>query len=97
LIAARGLGWGRSASLWWITTKASIGRDDFVAEHLRQLHEHLLRPMDVETAPPATIDAAINEFVARRDILERTYNVSVPRALETEVRAGIRRTFQGGV
>jgi predicted nucleotidyltransferase len=82
--------------LWWITTKASIGRDDLVAEHLRQLHEHLLRPMGVETAP-ATIDAAINEFVARRDILERTYNVSVPRALETEVRAGIRRTFQGGV
>jgi len=76
--------------IWWISTKASIGRDDLVAEHLRQLDEHLLRPMGAE-AGPATIDAAIAEFLRRRDVLERAYHISVPRALETEVRAGIRR------
>src|SRR5215216_4412454 len=76
--------------IWWISTKASIGRDDLVAEHLRQLDEHLLRPMGAE-AGPATIDAAIAEFLRRRDVLERAYHISVPLALETEVHAGIRR------
>ena len=79
--------------IWWIATKANIGRDDLVAEHLRQLYEHLLRPMGVETAPE-TIDAAIEEFLQRRDALERTYGISVPRGLETEVRAGIRRILK---
>ena len=82
--------------IWWISTKASIGRDDLVAEHLRQLHEHLLRPMGVEAAPE-TIDAAIEAFLLRRDVLEQTYDLSVPRALETEVRTGIRRILEPGV
>jgi hypothetical protein len=30
----------------------------------------------------------------RRDALERTYGISVPRGLETEVRAGIRRILK---
>ena len=76
--------------IWWISTKASIGRDELVAEHLRQLYEHLLRPMGVDAAPE-TIDAAIHEFVQLRDVLEGAYHVSVPRALEAEVRAAIRR------
>lgn len=76
--------------IWWIATKASIGRDDLVAEHLPQLFDYLLRPMGVADAP-ADIGAAIDEFVGRRDALEREYGVSVPRALEDEVRAGIRR------
>jgi hypothetical protein len=79
--------------IWWISTKASIGRDDLVADHLRQLHEHLLRPMGVEAAPE-TVDAAIEEFLHRRDALERTYGPSAPRGLETEVRAGIRRILK---
>ena len=76
--------------IWWLATKASIGRDDLVAEHLPQLHGHLLRPMGIE-AVPASIQEAIEDFVARRDALEREYAVSVPRALEDEVRRGIRR------
>jgi predicted nucleotidyltransferase len=78
--------------IWWISTKASIGRVDLVAEHLRQLHEHLLRPMGVE-AVPESIDAAIDQFVARRDELQQAYGVSVSHALEREVRGGIRRTL----
>jgi predicted nucleotidyltransferase len=73
--------------IWWISTKASIGRVDLVAEHLRQLHEHLLRPMGVE-AVPESIDAAIDQFVARRDELQQAYGVSVSHALEREVRGG---------
>jgi hypothetical protein len=76
--------------IWWLATKASIGRDDLVSEHLPQLHEQLLRPLGVETVP-ASIDAAIDAFLARRNALERRYAVSVPRALEDEVRRGIRR------
>jgi hypothetical protein len=33
--------------IWWLTTKASIGRRDLVAEHLPQLFTQLLRPMGV--------------------------------------------------
>jgi hypothetical protein len=76
--------------IWWLATKASIGRDDLVSEHLPHLHGHLLRPMGIDTVP-ASIDDAIHAFVARRNALEREYAVFVPRALEDEVRRGIRR------
>jgi hypothetical protein len=76
--------------IWWISTKAAVGRDDLVAEHLPQLHRHLLQPVGVQT-PPRDIDAAIQAFVGRRDELERRYGLSLPRALEDEVRRGIRR------
>ena len=76
--------------IWWIATKASIGRHDLVTEHLPQLDDRLLRPIGV-TEAPADIEAAIDAFVSRRDELERDYGTTVPRALEDEVRAGIRR------
>jgi len=76
--------------IWWLATKGSIGRDDLVAEHLPQLHGHLLRPLG-ETASPSSIDEAITAFVARRDELEREYDISISRALEDEVRRGIGR------
>jgi hypothetical protein len=76
--------------IWWIATKASIGRHELVAEHLAQLFAHLLAPIGV-TARPGDIAAAIDAFVSRRDERERDYGVTVSRALEEEVRAGIRR------
>jgi hypothetical protein len=76
--------------IWWLATKASIGRDDLVAEHLPQLHRHLLEPMG-ETTAPASIDAAIAAFLARRGELEREHGIAISRALEHEVRQGIRR------
>jgi hypothetical protein len=76
--------------IWWIATKAAIGRNDLVAEHLPQLFGRLLRPIGV-TEPPADIGAAIDAFISRRDELERDYGITVSRALEEEVRAGIRR------
>lgn len=76
--------------IWWIATKASIGRTDLVAEHLSQLSAYLLRPIGV-TDTPADIQTAIAAFVGRRDELEQDYSITVPRALEKEVRGGIRR------
>jgi hypothetical protein len=76
--------------IWWIATKAAIGRHELVAEHLAQLFDHLLAPVGV-IGRPADIAAAIDAFVSRRDELEPGYGVSVSRALEEEVRAGIRR------
>ena len=76
--------------IWWTATKASIGRHELVAEHLDQLFDHLLAPIGA-TDRPADIAAAIDAFVSRRDALERDYGVIVSRALEEEVRAGIRR------
>jgi hypothetical protein len=76
--------------IWWIATKASVGRDDLVAEHLAQLFKHLLRPMGLMDAP-GDIEAAITAFVDRRDQLEREYGVTVSRVLEDEVRGGVRR------
>jgi len=61
-----------------------------VAEHLAQLFDRLLDPIGV-TERPADIAAAIDAFAGRRDQLERDYGVTVSRALEEEVRAGIRR------
>jgi hypothetical protein len=76
--------------IWWLITKDAAGRSDLVAEHMPQLHAHLLRPLAIDAVPEG-IDDAIAAFVARRDALERAYGVSVPRALEDEVLAGNRR------
>jgi predicted nucleotidyltransferase len=72
--------------IWWLITKDAAGRHDLMAEHTPPLHAHLLSPLGVESVP-AGIDEAIAAFVARRDALERDYGVSVPRALEEEIRA----------
>jgi hypothetical protein len=78
--------------IWWLTTKASIGRSDLVGEHMPQLHTQLMRPMGI-SAVPASIDSAIEVFVARRNALEEEFGVSVDRALENEVRHGIDRVL----
>jgi predicted nucleotidyltransferase len=78
--------------IWWLTTKASVGRNELVAEHMPQLYEHLLRPMGI-SAVPASIESAIEVFVARRNALEEEFGISVDRALETEVRKGIDRVL----
>jgi hypothetical protein len=76
--------------IWWIATKASIGRNALVADHLAQLFGHVLRPIGV-IQRPADIELTIDAFVSRRDELERDYGLTESRALEEEVRAGIRR------
>jgi len=76
--------------IWWLATKASVGRDDLVERHWTELYRYLLEPMGASTTPDS-IETATREFLLRRGELERQYGLRVPRALEEEVRRGIRR------
>ena len=76
--------------IWWLATKASIGRNDLVRHHLPKLYRQLLKPMGTDTVPDS-IEAAIRDFLVRRGGFERRYGLEVSRALEAEVRRGIRR------
>jgi hypothetical protein len=64
--------------IWWLTTKASIGRSDLVAEHMPQLYTQLLRPMGI-SAVPVSIESAVDVFVARRNALEEEFGITVDR------------------
>jgi hypothetical protein len=57
-----------------------------------QLYTQLLRPMGI-SAVPATIESAVEAFVARRNALEQEFGISVDRALEREVRQGMARVL----
>jgi hypothetical protein len=76
--------------IWWLSTKASVGRNDLLKQHLLKLYVHLLEPMGADTVPDS-IGAAIRDFLVRRGGFERRYGLEVSRALEAEVREGIRR------
>jgi hypothetical protein len=76
--------------LWWLATKASAGHEGLVDQHWPRLYRHLLEPMGAD-AMPDSIEAAVRGFLVRRGELERRYAVEVSRALESEVRGGIRR------
>jgi Nucleotidyltransferase domain len=76
--------------IWWLATKASVGRNDLVRRHMPKLYRHLLEPMGADTVPDS-IEAVIGEFLVRRDELERQYGLQVSRILEGEVCRGIRR------
>jgi hypothetical protein len=76
--------------MWWLATKAIVGHDDLVERHWPLLYRHLLEPMGADTMPDG-IEAAIHSFLVRRGELERQYGLELSRALEGEVRRGIRR------
>jgi hypothetical protein len=78
------------AWIWWLASKAHGGRADVLTQHWPEMYRHLLQPMGAKTRPNR-IDAAISSFVDCRDQLEHEYGIRVPRALEHEVRRGIRR------
>lgn len=76
--------------LWWLATKAAVGRDDLLGRHWPAMYRHLLEPMGAE-AEPDSIEAAARIYRAGRAELEQQYSVEVPRALEAEVCSGMRR------
>jgi Nucleotidyltransferase domain len=76
--------------IWWLATKASVGRDDLVRQHMPKLYRHLLEPIGADTVPDS-IEAATGEFLVRRGELERRFGLQVSRVLEDEVRRGMRR------
>jgi hypothetical protein len=48
-------------------------------------------------AVPENVEGAIDAFLMRRHRFEQAYHLPVPRALETEVREGIRRILKADV
>ena len=79
--------------IWWLTTKASIGRTDLVAKHMPKLYTQLLEPMGISAVPP-TIESAIEAFeVAPQRTGARVWRIGGQSARE-EVRQGIARVLE---
>jgi len=74
----------------WLASKRQAGRLDLVSEELGKLHGFLLVPMGSKRRP-GSFAAAVDEYVERREGLERRFGVQVRRELEREVRPALGR------
>ena len=72
----------------WLRSKVVKSKRELVTTELRKMFEHILQPMGVAESP-ASLDAAVSDYLAARDRLERELGVSVPRTLEREVMAAL--------
>jgi hypothetical protein len=68
----------------WLAAKRAGGRDDLVGQELAKMHGYLLGPLGVDEAP-ATIEQAVDAYVAVSRSAERRLGVEVPRGLREEV------------
>jgi hypothetical protein len=79
---------GVDAHFWdwalWLGSKLAAGRQETVAAELRKLHEHLLGPMGVASAP-ASLPDAVTAYRAARDQCERRLGSRAPRRAENTV------------
>jgi hypothetical protein len=79
---------GVDAHFWdwalWLKSKLTAGRHEMVAAELRKLHEHLLAPMGVASAPASLADA-VTAYRAARDKCERRLRSRAPRCAENTV------------
>ena len=79
---------GIDAHFWdwalWLRSKDVKGDVRLVESELRRLHEHLLWPLGVETAPSSVADA-VATYRHHREAAERRFGCSVSRALEGAV------------
>ena len=64
------------------------GRENVLAKSLRDMFELMLSPMGARVRPRSVPDA-VDSYLAARDELVHKFGVSVPRALETEVRPAV--------
>jgi hypothetical protein len=69
----------------WTEQKRRGGKDETVSKSLADMHSLMLRPMGV-TEQAASIPQALAAYLAARNRLEREHGITVPRALEREVR-----------
>jgi hypothetical protein len=69
---------------WALWLRSKLGRDDIVAAELRKLHEHLLGPMGVSSAP-ASLGEAVTAYRAAREECERRLGSHVSRNAENAV------------
>src|SRR5205823_621318 len=68
----------------WLRAKTAHGADGLVRAELIRLHEHLLSPLGVRTAPAST-NEAVAVYRAGRDEAERRMGCHVDRRLEAAV------------
>ena len=68
----------------WLHSKRVAGKRELVVTELRKMFEHILQPMRVGE-PPSSLDAAVTDYLAAHDRLERGFGIDVPRTLEREV------------
>jgi predicted nucleotidyltransferase len=76
----------------WLGSKSLHQQHELVEAELRKLHDNLLGPLGVATAP-TTIDAAVTEFRGARDRLEHQWNISIDRRLGDEVSPALQRNL----
>jgi hypothetical protein len=70
---------------WALWLRSKLGRkDDIIAGELRTLHEHLLGPMGVTSAPPS-LGEAVTAYRAAREKCERRLGTHVSRNAEHTV------------
>jgi hypothetical protein len=68
----------------WLRSKLAAGRHDVLASELGKLHEHLLCPMGV-TSAPASLSEAVTAYLPARETWERQLGLHVSRNAETTV------------
>jgi hypothetical protein len=68
----------------WLTSKVDAGKNTLVAAELRKMHRHLLAPMGIPTSP-ASLEDAVEKYLAARDACARSFGVSVDQRLEHEI------------
>ena len=72
----------------WLAGKALRGREQFVAEELRKMSGHLLRPLGVEEVP-RYIQTAVRAYLRARLDAESRFGIAVDRLIELEVRGAL--------
>jgi hypothetical protein len=73
----------------WLAAKRAGGRAELVSAELEKMHGFLLGPLGIEGAP-ATIEEAVDVYLAGLEAAERRFGISVPRALQHEVLRALR-------
>jgi hypothetical protein len=76
--------------LWLESKDRAGGRDAIVREQLVLLHEKLLAPLGVATAP-AGVEDALALYLAAREAAERRFGIRVDRAVGDEVSRALPR------
>jgi len=72
----------------WLEQKRRGGREKVLASSLGDMFELMLSPMGVGVRP-RSVREAVDSYLAARNELEQKFGVSVPRALENEVRPAV--------
>jgi hypothetical protein len=68
----------------WLRSKLAAGRHDVLASELGKLHEYLLCPMGV-TSAPASLGEAVTAYLPTRETWERRLGLHVSRNAEATV------------